>query len=60
MDYENTKLKEVINSKNMEIDSILAKNQKIKNNYEDSMELLKKENEDLKDKMIEQEHINDL
>lgn len=24
------------------------------------MELLKKENEDLKDKMIEQEHINDL
>lgn|GEM_PF-5318315 len=42
LDYENTKLKEVINSKNMEIESILAKNQKIKNNYEDSLDLLKK------------------
>lgn len=60
LDYENTKLKEVINSKNLEIEAILAKNQKIKNNYEDSLSLLKKENEDLKDKMIESEHINDL
>ncbi len=60
LDYENTKLKEVINSKNLEIESILAKNQKIKHNYEDSYTLLKHENEDLKDKMIEQEHINDL
>jgi hypothetical protein len=38
----------------------LAKNQKIKNNYEDTLSLLKNENEDLKDKMIEAEHINDL
>ena len=33
LDYENTKLKEVINSKNFEIENILAKNHKIKNNY---------------------------
>ena len=42
LDYENTKLKEVINSKNLEIEQILAKNLKVKNNYEDSIELLKK------------------
>jgi len=60
LDYENIKLKEVINSKNMEIESILLKNQKIKNNYEDSLSLLKKENEDLKDKLIETEHISEM
>jgi hypothetical protein len=42
----------VINSKNFEIEQILAKNLKVKNNYEDSIELLKKENEDLKDKIF--------
>lgn len=55
MDYENCKLKEVINSKNAEIEQILAKNIKVKNNYEDSIDLLKKENEDLKDKIFETE-----
>ena len=42
----------MINSKNFEIEQILAKNLKVKNNYEDSIELLKKENEDLKDKIF--------
>lgn len=60
MDYENTKLKEVINSKNSEIEQILAKNLKVKNNYEDSIELLKKENEDLKDKIFETERMADI
>lgn len=60
LDYENTKLKEVINSKNVEIEQILAKNLKVKNNYEDSIELLKKENEDLKDKIFETERIADI
>ncbi len=60
LDYENTKLKEVINSKNIEIEQILAKNMKVKNNYEDSIELLKKENEDLKDKIFETERIADI
>jgi hypothetical protein len=31
----------------------LAKNLKVKHNYEDSIELLKRENEDLKDKIFE-------
>jgi hypothetical protein len=44
LDYENCKLKEVINSKNIEIEQILGKNMKVKNNYEDSIDLLKKEN----------------
>ena len=57
LDYENTKLKEVINSKNIEIEQILGKNLKVKNNYEDSVDLLKKENEDLKDKIYETERI---
>jgi len=52
LDYENTKLKEVVNSKNYEIEQILAKNMKVKNNFEDSIDLLKKENEDLKDKIF--------
>lgn len=60
LDYENTKLKEVINSKNMEIEQIMAKNIKVKNNYEDSIELLKKENEDLKDKIFETERIAEI
>ena len=60
LDYENSKLKEVINSKNFEIEQILAKNLKVKNNYEDSIELLKKENEDLKDKIFETERIADI
>jgi hypothetical protein len=60
LDYENTKLKEVINSKNNEIEQILAKNLKVKNNYEDSIDLLKKENEDLKDKLFETERIADI
>jgi len=60
LDYENTKLKEVINSKNSEIEQILAKNLKVKNNYEDSIDLLKKENEDLKDKLFETERIADI
>ena len=33
---------------------------KVKNNYEDSIELLKKENEDLKDKIFETERIADI
>jgi hypothetical protein len=57
LDYENTKLKEVINSKNAEIEQILAKNLKVKNNYEDNIDLLKKEIEDLKDKLFETERI---
>ena len=44
----------------MEIEQILAKNLKVKNNYEDSIELLKKENEDLKDKIFETERIADI
>lgn len=49
----------MINSKNSEIEQILAKNLKVKNNYEDSIDLLKKENEDLKDKIFETERISD-
>lgn len=60
LDYENSKLKEVINSKNTEIDQIMAKHSKVKNNYEDSVSLLKKENDELKDKIVENEHIADL
>jgi hypothetical protein len=41
----------------MEIEQILTKNLKVKNNYEDSIDLVKKENEDLKDKIIETEHM---
>ena len=44
----------------MEIEQILAKNLKVKNNYEDSIDLVKKENEDLKDKIFETERIADI
>ena len=60
LDYENTKLKEVITSKNNEIEQILAKNLKVKNNYEDSIDLLKKENEDLKEKLFATERIAEI
>ena len=51
LDYENSKLKEVIDSKNREIDQIMSKHSKVRNNYEDSINLLKKENDELKDKI---------
>jgi hypothetical protein len=60
LDYENNKLKEVINSKNMEFEQALLKQNKMRNHYEDSIELLKKENTELKEKIIESEHIADL
>lgn len=60
LDYENMKLKEVINSKNAEIEQILTKNTKVKNNYEDSIELLKNEIQDLKGKIFETERTADL
>lgn len=50
----------MINSKNIEIEQILAKNAKVRNNYEDSIELLKKEITDLKEKIFETERIADL
>ena len=60
LDYENSKLKEVIDSKNREIDQIMSKHSKVRNNYEDSINLLKKENDELKDKITETEHIAEL
>ena len=38
----------------------MTKHSKVKNNYEDSISLLKKQNEELKDKIVENEHISDL
>ena len=38
----------------------MAKHGKVKNNYEDSVSLLKKQNDELKDKLVENEHIADL
>ena len=38
----------------------MAKHTKVKNNYEDSISLLKKENDELKDKIVENQHIADL
>lgn len=48
LDYENSKLKEVINSKNLELEQSLVKQSKMRNHFEDSIELLKKENNELK------------
>lgn len=38
----------------------MAKQTKIRNHYEDSIDILKKENDELKDKLVENEHIADL
>lgn len=53
LDYENSKLKEVINSKNLELEQSLVKQSKMRNHFEDSIELLKKENNELKEKLVE-------
>ena len=42
MEYEISKLKEVINSKNMEIEQLLTKSTKVKGNYEDSISLIQR------------------
>ena len=38
----------------------MAKQTKMRNHYEDSIDILKKENDELKDKLVENEHIADL
>ena len=38
----------------------MTKHSKVKNNYEDSIDLLKKQNDELKDKITETEHIAEL
>jgi hypothetical protein len=53
------KLKDVINSKNIEIENLITKNQKLKNNYEETISMLKRENEGLKEKFFENEKINE-
>lgn len=60
MDYENNKLKDVIACKNQEIEQILAKNLKVKQNYEESILLIKRENDSLKDKISDNQRIYDL
>ena len=42
----------MINSKNMELEQSLAKQTKMRNHYEDSIDLLKKENDELKEKIV--------
>ena len=51
MNYEINKLKEVIGSKNAELEQNWLKNNKIKTNYEDTVALMQRENDDLRDKM---------
>ena len=51
MNYEINKLKEVIGSKNAEMEQNWLKNNKIKTNYEDTVALMQRENDDLRDKM---------
>lgn len=60
LDYENSKLKEVIASKNSELEQSMAKQSKMRAHFEDSISLLKTENDELKDKIVENEHIADL
>jgi hypothetical protein len=42
------------------VEQSIIKQNKMRNHYEDSIELLKKENMELKEKLIESEHIADL
>lgn len=51
--FENSKLKDLIAVKSAEIEQILGKNLKTKQNYEEEILLLKRENESLKDKLVE-------
>lgn len=60
LDFENAKLKDVIACKNQEIEQILAKNLKVKQNYEESLLLIKRENDALKDKLSDNQRIYDL
>jgi len=60
LDYENSKLKDVIASKNQEIEQILNKNLKVKQNYEESLLIVKRENEGLKDKIADNQRIFEL
>ena len=52
MDYENTKLKEVINNKHHDIEQIMIKNGKVKDNYEDSLSNAYREIEVLKTRIL--------
>ena len=57
-ELENHKLKDLIEVKNAELDQLSSKMNKQKNNYEDSISFTKKENEMLRNKMVESQRIS--
>lgn len=58
--FQNSKIKDLTATKNAEIEQILSKSLKTKQNYEEQILLLKRENEVLKDKLLELERISQL
>lgn len=60
IEFENMRLKDSLGAKNQEIESLLIKQQKLKQNLDESNSLLRSENEILKQKLIEMERLGEL
>jgi hypothetical protein len=58
-ELENNKLKDLLDNKNIELEQLGSKLNKQKNNYEDIIAMNKRENEMLRNKMIEYERLSE-
>ena len=58
-ELENNKLKDLVEAKNVELDQVTTKMTKQKNNLEDAISFTKKENEMLRNKMVECDRISE-
>lgn len=56
---ENNKLKDLLDNKNIELEQLSSRLNKQKNNYEDTIAMTKRENEMLRNKMIEYERLSE-
>lgn len=60
LETENLRLKEYLETRNREVEDLAAKNVKQKAHFEDTIALLRKENETIRMKMMEGERFSEL
>ena len=58
-ELENGKLKDLLENKNIELEAVNSKFNKQKNHYEDAISMKKRENDMLRNKMIEFERLSE-
>ena len=60
IETENMRLKEYLDTRTREVEELTAKNAKLKSHFEETIALLRKENESIRMKMLEGERFSEL